>query len=108
MCEEDERDIEDVIGQEEDYKKVDGKGELADRTIGSFYIEKLLKPSLVDDHFSDVLVLILESDVQSQSVAVVLDITITPPHQQLFHYSAVSAHYSQMKGSHPIGEILLV
>jgi hypothetical protein len=28
--EEDERDIEEVIGQEEDYKKVDGEGELAD------------------------------------------------------------------------------
>lgn len=108
MLEKDERDVEDVIGEVEDDKEVEGEGDLSDFAIGSLNIEELLDALLVYDHLSDVLVFVLLGQIERQLSIVVLDVAIAAPHQQLFDNPAVSGHDCEMEGRHSIGEVLLV
>ena len=59
MLEEDERNIEYIVGEVEHKQKIEGKGDFSNFAIGSFNIEKLLNALLVNYHLSDVLILVL-------------------------------------------------
>lgn len=108
MGEEDEGDIEDVVGEEESYEKVEREGENVDLAVGSFDIEKLLQASFIDDHFSNVLVLVLDGNVQWRSIAIIFNHAIATPHQQLFDNAAIATHDCEMQRCHSIGKVLLI
>lgn len=64
VCEKNERNVEEVIGEEENDEKIDRKSKFSDLSVRSLYVEKLLKTSLVYYHLCDVFVFVLKSYIQ--------------------------------------------
>jgi hypothetical protein len=108
VLEDDEGDIEDVVGEVESEKEVEGKGDFANLAVGSFHIEEFLDSLPINNHLSDVLVLVLNGQVKRQLSAVVLYVTVAPTHQQLLHDPPIARHHCQVQRSHPIGKVLLI
>ncbi len=85
MLEEDEGKIEDVVGEVEGKKEVEGKGDFAYLAVGSFDIEEFLDALPINNHLSNVLVFILNGQVKRQLPTVILYVAIASTHQQLLH-----------------------
>lgn len=108
MLEEDKGNIEYIVCQVEGKKKVEREGDFAYLSIGRFDIEEFLDSLPINNHLSDILVLVLNSQVQWQFPTVILDITIAPPHKQFLDNAPITRHYCQMQGSHAVRKVLLI
>lgn len=108
MLEKDKGNIEDIVCQVKCKKKVERECDFAYLSIRGFDIEEFLDSLPINNHLSDILVLVLNGQVQWQFSTVILDITIASPHEQFLHYAPIARHYCQMQGRHPIREVLLI
>jgi hypothetical protein len=93
VLEEDEGEVEDVVGEVEGEQEVEGEGHLPYLAVGGLHIEQFLDALLVYYHLRDVLILVLHCQIQRQLTTVILYVAVASPHQQLLHNPPIPRHH---------------